>query len=151
MKLLIVALLALIALGCLDPVDRRPGLRLSGEVVSEPVVDWSFTDAHAEIFVETRTPYLIPHSVTIVCASLEGRLYIGARNPADKRWVANVARDPNVRLGVDGRIYEQRLERLHDPVELEAVYRAYAKKYGREIVPPAERPERWYYRVADRI
>jgi hypothetical protein len=150
MRLLAFSLVSLLAMGCLDPVDRRPGLRLSGDVASDPVGDWSFTDAIPEIYIETRTPYLIPHSVTIVCASLDGLLYVGARNPAQKRWVANVARDPNVRLKIAGRIYERRLERLEDPVQLEAVYRAYAKKYGRTVVPPDERPERWYFRVADR-
>lgn len=34
MKLPVVSLLSLLVLGCLDPVDRRPGLRLSGEVAS---------------------------------------------------------------------------------------------------------------------
>ena len=81
MKPLLVSLLALVAMACVDPQDRRPGLRLSGKVVDAPVDDWSFTRDHREIYVETRPPWLVPHSVTIVCTSLDGRLYIGARNP----------------------------------------------------------------------
>lgn len=150
MRPLAFLLLLALAIGCVDPKDRRPGLRLSGEVVTEAVEDWSFTDPHGEIFVETRTWYGIPHSVTIVCASLDGRLYIGARRPREKRWVAYVARDPNVRLEIADRIYDGRLERVEDPGEYEAVYRAFARKYGRGIAPPSERPERWYFRVLPR-
>ncbi len=143
----IVGLLLLLVLGCVDPQDRRPGLWLSGESVSEPVEDWSFTRAHREIFIETRTPYWIPHSVTIVCVDLDGRLYVGARRPTEKRWVAYVARDPRVRLAIGGRLYERRLEKVEDPRDREAIYRAYAEKYGWERVPPQQRPEMWYFRV----
>lgn len=150
MHRLLAALLVVVGAGCLEPSDRRPGLRLSGETAPAVVDDWSFTDAHAEIFVETRTPYLVPHSVTIVCAVLDGRLYIGARNPRKKRWVAWVGRDPNVRLKIGERVFEQRLERVGDPAEVDAIYRAYAAKYGWEPRPAAERPEVWYFRVRDR-
>lgn len=88
--------------------------------------------------------------MTIVCASHDGRLYVGARNPQGKRWVENVARDPEVRLEIGGRIYERRLERLEDADEREAVYRAFAAKYGQEPAPPEERPEIWYWRVVPR-
>lgn len=131
----------------MDPEDRRPGLWLSGEVATGAVDDWSFTDQHREILIETKTWYLIPHSVTIACTSVGGRLYVGARHPTEKRWVANVRRDPEVRLEIGGLIYERRLERVEDPGEQEAVYRAYAAKYGWEVVPPGERPELWYFRV----
>ena len=123
---------------------------LTGPVHEAPVSDWSFSDAHREIFVETRTPYFVPHSVTIVCATHGDELYVGARNPQGKRWVENVARDPEVRLEIDGRLYERRLERVEDAEEIEAVYGAYAAKYGYETQPPEEHPEVWYYRVLER-
>ncbi len=47
-----------------EPRDQRPGLWLTGDRVTEAVTDWSFTEDHQEIFVQTRTPYLMPHSVT---------------------------------------------------------------------------------------
>ena len=68
-------LLALLLLAC-EPKDRRPGLWLSGEVVKEPVLDWSFTDTVPEIFLETRTAYGIPHSVTVVCVGVGDKLYV---------------------------------------------------------------------------
>ena len=143
-------LVAWAGFACLDPADRRPGLRLTGEVVEEPVEDWSFTDAHREIFVETRPPWRLPHSVTIVATSLDGELYVHARNPEEKRWVGHVARDPRVRLEIGGKIYERRLERVEDPARQEAIYRDFAAKYGWEPQPPARRPPLRYFHVVPR-
>jgi len=137
---------------CIEPADRRPGLRLTGKVVSGPVDDWSFTADHREIFIETRTWYFVPHSVTIVCADADGELFVGAREPETKRWVANVARDPEVRLKIGERIYEGRLERLESDEELERVRTAYLRKLGRPMESNAADapPNVWYWRVAAR-
>ena len=40
-----VCLVMLVGTGCVDPKDRRPGLWLSGDAVTAPVTDWSFSDA----------------------------------------------------------------------------------------------------------
>ncbi len=136
--------------GCLDPKDRRPGLRLAGEVIADPVEDWSFTDGNPEIYIEVATPYLVPHSVTIVCAALDGRLYVGARHPTTKRWVAFVERDPNVRLKIGERVYERRLEVIDDPTKHEAVFHAYAAKYGWRPAPPENRPPLRFFEVVTR-
>src|SRR5512138_3853539 len=109
--LLIVGVLALVACA---PKDRRPGLRLSGEVVAEPVADWSFTNDVREIFVETRTWYGIPHSVTTVVVAHNGTLYVpsvymeGGTFPEARFWNRNVARDPRVRLKIGERIFERK-------------------------------------------
>lgn len=92
--LFLVTAMAFVA--CIDPADRRPGLWLSGEVAPQ-VEDWSFANDHGEILVEVATPYGIRHSITVVCAALDGVLYMGARNPTEKRWVGYVARNPEVR------------------------------------------------------
>jgi len=146
----LVALLLLAVPGCLDPQDRRPGLRLSGPVAEELPDDWSFTDEHGEIHLEVSTPYLLPHSVTIVCTQVAGRLYVGARDPEEKRWPGYVADDPEVRLEIGERIYEVRLEPVEDPTVLEAVYRSYARKYGWQVQPPEERPPWRIFRVRPR-
>ena len=99
----IVALLVLMGTGCVDPKDRRPGLRLSGEVVGVPIDDWSFSDQYQEIFLESQTWYRIPHSVTTVCAARDDQLYVptiyfeGGKWP-DKFWNSNVDANPLVRL-----------------------------------------------------
>lgn len=113
-----------------------PGLWLTGEVVNEPVDDWSWVSdvAHPErgntIMLETRTWYGLPYSVTILPTPRGDKLYIGgsARDdrlerafPNQKQWWANVQRDPRVRLKIDGKIYEMTATLVHDPEEFSQV------------------------------
>jgi hypothetical protein len=147
--LMLVAAVLAAAPGCIDPRGQRPGLRLSGEVDAFPS-DWSFTDAHREIAIQIRTPYLLPHSVTIWCASLDGRLFVGARAPETKRWPGWVERRPEVRLGVGDRVYEGRLARLEDATVLERLRRAYAAKYELPNPPPPDAPPVRYWSVEPR-
>ena len=132
-----------------QPSDRRPGLWLAGEPEALPP-DWSFTDAKPEIAIEVRTPYLLPHSVTIWCASVDGALFVAARNPDDKRWPGWVERDPEVRLAIDGRLYEVKLVRLDDPERIAPVAQAYAAKYELPDPPPADAPPLRYWQVVPR-
>ena len=136
---------------CVDPVDRRPGLWLSGEV-APPVGDWSFANDHTEIYVEVTTPYGIRHSVTVVCASLDGALYMGARNPSTKRWVGYVKRNPDVRLKIGERVYKVRMSPIpiDDAEGLATAQRAYARKFNRTEKPPTNAPLIQYYRVTSR-
>ncbi len=138
------------ALGCIEPLDRRPGTWLSGDVVTEFPADWSFTDQQREIAIEVRTPYLLPHSVTIWCGSLDGVLYVGAREPDTKRWPGWVERDPEVRLGIGGQIYEGRLARVDDPDRVERVRSAYSAKYELPDPPREGSPPIRYWRVDPR-
>jgi hypothetical protein len=150
-------LLTLTLLACLDPSDRRPGTWLSGEVVGELPADWSFSDANKEIAIEVATPYLLPHSVTIWCAALDGVLYVGARDPDTKRWPAWVDDDPEVRLGIGGKVYEVELAPLDegaDAATLARVRAAYALKYALPAAPadakPGSIPPTRYWRVGPR-
>ncbi len=68
------------ACGPLGPV---PGGRLSGQVVSTPVTDWTFLNDQPTIELETRPDD--PYSVTVWCVSLGSRLYVGAGGPR-RRW-----------------------------------------------------------------
>src|SRR5262245_3506846 len=78
--LLVVALIALAVLRVvgLNPKAQRAGLWLSGDAVTAPVNDWSFTDSIQEIQVQTHSWYGLPHSVTTQCASVNGTLYIAS-------------------------------------------------------------------------
>ena len=146
----ILGVAACVFLACVDPADGRPGTWLSGEPVAGPVADWSFTDEHPEIFIQVSTPYLIPHSVTIVCAALNGGLIVGARDPDTKRWPSYIENDAEVRLKIGDRIYDQQLELVEDPQTVDAIVRAYAAKYNRPVLPPEERPVVRYWRVVER-
>ena len=144
------ALLVAFASSCMDPKDRRPGLRLSGEVVNEPINDWSFAEEFREIYLETQTWYLIPHSVTTVCAGLGEKLYVpsiyyGGGEWPDKYWNSNVSSDPRVRLEMGGKIYEREAVVVEDPAEFQTALQALAAKYPfwQEMLakPESERPD----------
>jgi hypothetical protein len=144
-------LLAVLAACALEPSGERPGFGISGETAREPVSDWSFTDGVEEILIETRTGYGLPHSVTIWCVSIDGKLYVGASAPdfpKERRWVRNVRRDPDVRLQIAGRIYERRLELIADPARADAVNRAFGRKYRYDVDTDPDPVV--YWRVVDR-
>lgn len=142
--------LALSLTGCLDPGKDVPGLRLAGDVVETLPSDWSFTNEYGEIAVEVVTPYLLPHSVRIWCAEMNGALYVRTRRPEQRRWPGWVERDPRVRLRIGERIYEVRLTRLGEPHHIARVQRAYALKYDRRLLAPGEGPPMRYWRVGPR-
>ena len=100
-----------------EPAERRPGTRLGGDLAEEQDTDWSFLRGRNQIFVETRTWYLIPHSVTTVSWVVDDAFYVPCGNCDTKRWPKNVQRDPRVRLKIDGKLYERTAVRITDPAE----------------------------------
>jgi hypothetical protein len=116
----------------IDPSDERPGFGLSGEVVQQAVEDWSFSEDSGEIFIETVTSYWIPHSVTAWCVTVGDELYVAADDADKKSWVANVASDPNVRLKIIDKVYEQKLEPVTDATTIAAIDEGFVRKYEYE-------------------
>ncbi len=114
------------------PSDGRPGLRLPGEVHQQAVKNWSFTEDSGEIFIETVTSYWIPHSVTAWCVTVGNELYVYAEYADKKRWVANVARNPNVRLKIKDKVYEQKLVPVTDPTTIASIASGFVRKYEYE-------------------
>jgi hypothetical protein len=112
----------------LNPRGPRPGLWLSGTLVTTPVTDWSFVDGYQTIEVQTNTWYLIPHSVTIWCVSHENHLYL---QTVGKMWKRNVDRDPHVRIKVGNQLYDRTVVYVSDPAEFFGVEESMAKKYAR--------------------
>ena len=136
---------ALTLLAC-GPRGRTPGFRLFGDVVQEPVGDWSFADAYPTIEVETRTWYGIPHSVTTVSFRDGGSLYVPSRNPRDKRWVKNVQRNPRVRLRIGDRVYEGHAILISDPERVAELRRALSARFDR-LRTHGDQPELWFFRI----
>jgi len=135
----------------LEPRGERPGFGISGELTTEVVTDWSFTDDIEEIAIETRTWYRLPHSVTIWCVSIDGDLYVAAdypNYPDESHWVSAVRRDPNVRLRIAGKIYERRLDLITDPERTDFVDRAFGRKYHYDVDEDPEIEAYWH--VVDR-
>jgi hypothetical protein len=145
------AVAMLVGLPACQPKDETPGVWLRGEVASEEVVDWRFTNEVQEIFVETRPWYGVPHSTTIWCVELDGALYIGSYGDEKKAWEKNVARDPSARLAISGKLHEVTVEPVTAPALTEALDAAYAQKYDMVEVFGDEVPEWWYYRAARRF
>ena len=116
----------------------------------QPVEDWSFTEDAEEVFIETVTSYGIPHSVTVWCVTVGKELYIAADDPDEKHWVANVARDPDVRLKIEDRVYEQRLVPVTDAATIAAIDSGFARKYEYEEEEADEDMTVGYWRVVER-
>ena len=130
----VLALLVLRVIG-LDPHERRPGLWLKGNVATSPVTDWSFTDRYQTVKVQTRSSYLLPHSVTTFCIAYNGQLYLATTRPETRQWSRNVARDPHVRLKIGDQLFDRTLSVVTDPAEREAVLQARATKYSQKYPP----------------
>lgn len=135
--LLVVSITGFEPKGC-PPTDRSfsckvPGLWIKGEPVTTPVADWSFTDKIPEIKIQTQTPYLLPHSVTIWCADYNGNLYVTSYR--GRMWVEDIIRDPKVRLKIGDQVYDRTLSVVDDPAEKAAVLQAKGKKYPKWKVP----------------
>ena len=127
-----------------EPSDQRPGLWLTGDRVTEPVTDWAFTEDHLEIFVQTRTPYLIPHSVTTYRAFYEDDLYLfsayyqGGVFPEERGWNRNVMRDPRVRLKIGDRLFDQTVSHVPDPETRDVGHANAGAKYSQGTSPGLE-------------
>ncbi len=128
-------LIALVGVAACDPVDRRPGLWLTGTPVTEPVADWTFSNDHNEIFVETRTWYRVPHSITTTVVTVDGTLYVpslyreGGNYPEERFWNRNLVRDPHARLQIGDSVYERKASLVTDADERARVLAAFAAKY----------------------
>jgi hypothetical protein len=123
------------------PTDRAlscklPGLWLKGERVTSPVTDWSFTDKVQQIKIQTQTPFLLPHSVTIWCTVYNGNLYVSSYR--GRLWVEDTIRDPHVRLKIADQVYDRDLTVVNDPAEKAAVLQAKGKKYPQWKVPAVD-------------
>ncbi len=109
-----VAILLTTVLACGGPLLVFPGGELSGEVVTEPVADWSFL---TEDFVDLETRPDDPSSVQLNYVARDGKLYI---DPAEgRRWLEYIRADPRVRARFSGKIYPLQAVLVGKPGELE--------------------------------
>ena len=137
---------ALLGLAC-GPLGPLPGGQISGEL-GDPPIDWSFTDAHKTVQLETNMAD--PYSVNIWGATIGKSFYIASRAGRDTKWAANIETAPDVRLGVDGKIFELRAVRVdHDKSTRKAFLESLHKKY--DFSPDdAESSGAWLYRLDPR-
>jgi hypothetical protein len=128
---------ALLALGPCGPV---PGGRLSGEEAAAPSGGWAVADEVPRCAVEVRPSS--PHSVTVNCMSWRGRLFVSCSECEPKRWSRYAREDPRGRVRIGSEVYSVTLSRVTDPAELDAVWKARARKIDAD--ESAARPEDWW-------
>jgi hypothetical protein len=112
---LLVAIASLAQLACGGgPLLVLPGGMLEGEVVKEPVEDWSFA---SDRFVDLEVRPSDPYSVELDYVVRNGRLYI---DPAEgRRWLDYLREQPRVRVRFADRIYPVEAVLVEDPAERE--------------------------------
>ncbi len=111
--LLVVAVLGASS-ACGGPFLVIPGGELSGRIVSEPVLDWSFV---TDRFVDLETRPEDPYSVELNYIVKDGQLYI---DPAEGRnWLEFIRADPRVRVRFGDKIYPLQAVLVGRPGELE--------------------------------
>lgn len=106
--------LLLTAVACGGPMLVIPGGELSGEVVSEPVDDWSFV---SDRFIDLEVRPDDPYSVELNYLVRDGSLYIDPKE--GKRWLEYIRQDPRVRARFSGKIYPLQAVLVGQPGELE--------------------------------
>jgi hypothetical protein len=106
-------ILGLGLVACGGPFLVFPGGRLSGEVVTEPVSDWSFAE---DMFIDLETRPDDPYSVELNYIVRDGRLYV---DPAEgRRWLEHIREDPNLRVRLGGKVYPVKAVLVGEPGEL---------------------------------
>ena len=146
----LVLLLVVLTMTGFEPRERTPGLWLKGNIDTTPVADWSFTDKYPTVKVQTRTWYLLPHSVTTYCVAYNGQLYLtsvypaGVEYPHGRSWNENVARDPHVRIKIGDQLYDRTLSYVTDPAEKAGVFQAKRKKYPQQVIPANARVQMFH-------
>ena len=146
---LCVALLFTLACGPLGPLAGR---RLGGPVHQGGAPDWNAVADVETIQIETRPDD--PYSVNVWCAVTDEKLYIpsslilGPDDPNERTWVQNIEADPDVRVRIDGTVYELLGVRVEDPAEIETAREALLAKYSEEATDHSGKA--WIYRMEPR-
>jgi len=122
----VVALAARFSDGPLGPFPGGP--LLAGELVREPVPDWSFAQDLGQVELEVNPER--PRSRTVWLAVVDGSLYVPCGFPNTKTWPHEALRDGRVVLRIDGRRYERQAVRESDPERLRRLGTEVARKYG---------------------
>jgi hypothetical protein len=140
--------------GC-GPIGPFPGGHLSGELGPRHVEDWSFAADEERAQLETRPEN--PYSVNTWFVALGPSLYLvtspiaGPTDPAERGWVANVLKDPRVRIRLGDQIYERVANRLKDASESAKALEALEAKYDIDTTEQDPEREIWVFRLDSRI
>jgi hypothetical protein len=147
---LLVALIALAFFGARfhdGPLGPIPGGPISsGELVSQPVTDWSFAKDTGEIQLQLASQQ---RSRTVWFFVLEGKAYVPCSLgfPPGKTWHKEALADGRATLRIDGKRYPVKLTKVDDAVAQqmgETVRAELSRKYGKL---PASEGGVWLFSV----
>jgi hypothetical protein len=119
------------------PCERTPGGWLVGEVVDEPITDWSFANTVPLCQIQVSRG-LLPHAINLNCMAAAGRLYLSCAGCEGKAWSTAALARPEARLRLNGSVYPVRLTRVEDSATLDEAWRARETKMGRDPDRPRE-------------
>lgn len=135
-------LTALLLVAC-EPVGPIAGKQLSGPVVAVPQ-SWDPLNEVEVVQLETGDAY----SVNLWGVGLGAYYYVASAQGDDSSWSRHVERDPNVRLRVEGNVYELKAVVVTDPAEGELVKAEFKQKY--DLDSDEDFPQAILYRLAQR-
>ncbi len=125
LSLLLLSMSTLLA-GCDEPFIVMAGGALTGDV-EDPPADWTPLNEIDVVQLETRPED--PYSVNVWMIARGRDIYV-ATGKGETRWTRNIADNPDVRLRVDGKVYELEAYTVLDESEKIAIGEEYVKKYG---------------------
>lgn len=133
--------------GPLGPIPGGP--LAAGDLVGEPVADWSFVKDAGEIELQLEAQQ---RSRITWIFELDGKAYVPCSLgfPPGKNWHEQAARDGRATLRIDGRRYPVLLTKLEDSVVLQmgdTVRTELERKYGE--LPPTDAGV-WVFEVTSR-
>ena len=127
----VVLLLVILRIVGFNPGLTSPGMWLTGELVTEPVSDWTFAAKERGFAIQTRQWFLpiLAHSVTSKPTHYKRNLYVSSMYPAGiklpdgRHWNRNILADPRVRIKIGNKLYDLKLVYVTDDAERDGIYR----------------------------
>ncbi|MCH7803301.1 MAG: hypothetical protein IH937_04390 [Acidobacteria bacterium] len=138
--------LGLVLLFRTEPLAIIPGGRLSGEEVTVPVTDWSFTEQYTTVTLEVRSSD--PYSVNTSSLLHDGVLYVPSGRGGESRWAQFLLQDSNMRLRVGHKLYKVRATRVINPMLIRELYEVWGQRYPSQAGRTAEEiAQLWFFRI----
>jgi len=126
----------------IEPIDRRPGLGLAAPAGVYGDATMAAVDGRIEVHLETWPWYGIPHSVTTILWRDGEFLYIPCANSPTKNWPKTVAANPDVRVKINGSLYDLRMQKVEDDA---------GRRHALRVLGGADAPpDVWVYRLLPR-
>ena len=112
------------------PVGPIPGGEIRGEATPPPA-DWSSVGDYRTVQLETRPA--APYSVNVWGVGVGPVFFVACR--PESTWVAHIEADPNVRLRIDGRVFELRALRSDAEADFALYLREMRARYDWQPSP----------------